>query len=404
MCIKIVCENIDYVEKFGDIPHPAKIRIGKILSKQRTLNTENIRLFLTHTDDTVKLTDCTRVDEAGLRQVGIYAPNLRVLELGFCGRMTDDALSLICQRCPFIDEMQLQGPFLVTDDGFSTIFQTFGRHLKRFSLEDSPKITTKSVLSIISACNPSSPVLGPSGKAPHDGLSVLRFVRCSSLEDTALLAMASLGCPLQQLDLVGLNEKSTTDNGVVEALAALGASLWCLDLSWNPKLGDATALAIPDRCPNIREVGLAGCVAVTNKGLVEMLESLNASMQDGDESRGLTKVDFARLPMGVVDDEVAGWIEKRCGAVLRLLNLNDAGAITRDALESLISSAPHLWSIDLSWVRCVDDEAIESLIETARELREVKVFGCNKVTDLATKRKWKNDEGSVVKIVGCEFE
>ncbi|KAJ3316852.1 hypothetical protein HDU93_004255, partial [Gonapodya sp. JEL0774] len=246
LCIKIaklICDNIEDVEEFGDIPQPVKIRIGQILSKHRTLSTSNVRLFLTPTDDAVKLTDCTRVDDSGLRLVAAYAPNVRVLELGFCGQMTDEVLDLICEKCPFIEEIHLQGPFLVTDKAISNIFLTYGRQLKKFSLEDSPNITTNSILSLTSACHTNSPVLGPAEHPSPSGLSVVRLIRCDAIDDTALLALTGLGCSLDRLELVGMNEKKTTDRGAVAVLEALGGTLKAVDLSWNATFGDPVALA-----------------------------------------------------------------------------------------------------------------------------------------------------------------
>jgi DNA repair protein RAD7 len=59
LCLKTVAEYIDYVEEFGDISENSKQLISKIISRQRQINNNSIKLFLGPAEKTLMLYDCT---------------------------------------------------------------------------------------------------------------------------------------------------------------------------------------------------------------------------------------------------------------------------------------------------------------------------------------------------------
>lgn len=107
----MIVDNIGIVEYIADCPVHLKLKISQILSKQRKLDSASMELFLGPDEDVVELYDCTRLDESALMKIPELAPEIEVLRLGFCGRITDKVLEKM-GRLEKLTELYLSGAFL----------------------------------------------------------------------------------------------------------------------------------------------------------------------------------------------------------------------------------------------------------------------------------------------------
>ena len=146
-----------------------------------------------------------------------YSPdNLRVLDLGYCTKITDGAMAGIISNATKIQTLTISGCALLTDKTLDSIC-TLGENLEVLTMAHVSKITDTGVLRLVRACTRlrsvdvncefSITILSTS-EDPH-GVSL--FTVCSNLGDLAVLELATLPS-LRRLSLVQLDK--LTDNAV----------------------------------------------------------------------------------------------------------------------------------------------------------------------------------------------
>ncbi len=408
MCVKVIADNIDQVEEFGDIGPDVRLRISRILSRHRSLNGENLKLFLSPEEQSLRLFDCTLIDEDGFRLIPAFAPNLTVLQLDFCGRMTDPIVRLLAEKCRFLTDIVLKGPFLVTNQAWRDFFEMTGPRLQRFVTENAPKIG-KEALQMLA-------------KQSKDGnLRELSFSRCTGINNSAILQLIDLNATNLYNFVACELHPELNDNGVQPLIECIGVHFVHLDISCNPNITYATVNAIRDTCESLRGLNLAECTNVDQDCLVDMFVWKKdrlpvAEAMDVEEEpeelvedalrhlTGLTHLDVGRIGPTVVDDGVLHAIGMACAPTLRSLRLTGADGVTKAALQSFIAKAPHLWDLDLSWVRACDDDLMDYIVERCPEVRKIRIWGCHRVTEFGSKRRRFNSKQQPVTIEGSEFD
>lgn len=374
MCIKLIADNIDLVEDFGAISSEAKTRLSEILSKERKLSNDNLPLFLTADEEHLALFDCSKIDSTGLRLIPAYCQQLRSLELGYCGHLTDPILDLISEKCPSLTALAFKGAYLVTDAAWGRLLASKRQQLDRLVLEQSPRLAKGSIESLVYG----RPLLEneqPKNNTEALVLKALRLKGCMRVGDECLRVLSELRAPaLVSLTLGQLNEKISSE-AIIPVLERLGSMVRELDISDNTLLDDSVLAAIGEHCTKLRSVDLSRLSALTAEALVNFFAKLAVP---------LTSVRLSRLPPAAVTDEVFASILKSSASTLTELDVNGADFLTKESLQTPL---PKLELLDLSWVRSVDDFVLKSMIDEniTPSLKLVKIFGCNKVTEVSAR-------------------
>ncbi|KAJ3320649.1 hypothetical protein HDU76_000261 [Blyttiomyces sp. JEL0837] len=379
LCMKVVASNIDQVEAFGDIPDEIKRSISRILSRQRQINSTTIKLFIGPEEQKVELFDCARLNENLLSQIAMFSVNVRVLNLSDCGQMTDSAIRCFAEHCPNITSLTLKGPFLVTDAAFADLFAALGDQLQSVFLENAAKLSAKGIGALIESAKP---------------LKGLGLSHCMSLGDEGVSLLKSL-TSLETLELMDLAKVS--DNVINEVLKAVGSNLTKLWLIGFSDMTDEVLLnGIAPHCTQLEELSLKNNEAITNEGMVKFLNTWRTR-------RPLKALDFSRL-IQLQDDSLNSLITLH-GPSLEHLALNGLDDLTGHSLRSLLAGGcPLLQTVDLSWIRNVDDDRFEELVTKNPELVSVKVYGCNRLTEFSLVKKFSNSRGEVIHVIGNEFD
>jgi len=173
----------------------------------------------------------------GLGNVGLTAlmkscPNIVHLDLGFCNKITDQALEAI-GAAGYLEILILHGCTLITDRGLASLAAgSTARSLKRLDLCECDRITD----------------LGVSLLQQLSYLKVLNLSECGP---------------------------RITDAGCV-ALKGISI-LESINLSWLINISDVSLLAIARHCQNLKEINITGCESVTGDGVRAF--SQNTSLQ-----------------------------------------------------------------------------------------------------------------------------
>ena len=145
-----------------------------------------------------------------------YSPdNLRVLDLGYCTKITDDAIAGIVHNAKKIQTLIISGCAHLTDKTIDSIC-ALGENLEVLTMAHVSKITDTGVVGLVGACtrlrsvdvNCECRIVAPRINVEADNYT---SVVCSNLGDLAVLELATLPS-LRRLSLVQLDK--LTDNAV----------------------------------------------------------------------------------------------------------------------------------------------------------------------------------------------
>jgi hypothetical protein len=262
------------------------------------------------------------LDEKGLSQIPMQCPNLITLDLQLCGRMTDDVLDLIGDRCTQLLNLSFTGPFLPTDQAWSRLFSKLP-NLRSLRLQFAAKITNQSIELLVQSC----PLMED---FELDDCTLVDNDGVAHLKNWIHLRKLSLNC-IGQVDVTVLEE----------LLSVVGPNLSLLSLNRQTSLEDTILPVIEKYCTSLSTLSLQHCALITSntQSMVKMLTAL----------KPLTSLDLAGN--NCIQDDVIYCIANIHGPNLQFLNINGLDDLTNASLFLLVNKCPNLLVLDISWVR-----------------------------------------------------
>ena len=381
-CIDVVSRHIEDVEALGLIGHRNMDAISKSISKNRSLNPRTLQLFLSPTITTLSLYDCSKLDSGSLQSIATFAPNLEHINLQLCGMLDNDAIDAWAKKLPKLKSVELYGPFLVRKEAWHRFFEALGPRLESFKIRESPRFDLSCAESMVQHC---------------PNLRELGLAQIGPLDKTMLKPLEVYGEQLTYLDVSdpgvsapGIPPKSLEDDEVVSLLQAVGKNLVHLDVSKNIDLTDRIIKeAMQPHCRKLKTLRLIGCEKVEAETVAGMFAEWAREGVPGISHLHLDR-------MLKLDDSLVEPMLTHSGPDLIELSLNSVDGITDKGLEILANAKnlPALETLDLSFVRAVDDDSLDKVCRNLPNLKKVSVFGCNRISDFL-----KSDR---VRIIGKE--
>lgn len=350
LCIRVVSENIDGVESFGDVPAEVLDRIGRLVCQQRRLRPATLPPFLRSDLEALELTDCADLKCDSFSLIAARCPLLQTLILRNCGQLEGPALAQLGRMCAGLQVVELDGCFRVSDDEMASFVRS-ARPLSRFALHNSMKVGAVTAAAIASRA---------------DALTHLRLLRCTFLTDDGLHALGTLP-QLREVVLDG--SELLSDASIVNFLQHNGAQLHMLHLRGLRQLTDDTASAIAKYCHALTDVALSGLDAMTGPAIAAIWAH-NAHVQ---------KLDLARCTQ--IDDKALAAVTHQLPR-LHSLSLHGLPRLTPDGIVAALRHCPELEELDTSWCRDVDDNIIGDVVKHSPRMGKVTVWGCMRVTDM----------------------
>jgi len=417
-CITLIARNTESIEELGHVGSVNLEKICQIVCKHRELTPSNLALFVDAAHSDLKLFDCINLREQHLKSIAYFCPQLEKLTLNLCGHMTGDVLETYVEKLPRLREMELFGPYLVRKEAWLRAFEIWskprlirqralhdgvqeemevddegdgekvefiqGPLVEGFRLKQSPRFDLACVKALVTSC---------------PNLSSLRLIDIGLLDDQGLQVIASAGlAKLKDLSIAnagihnGATGEALTDAGVASLLQSVGASLERLDISQNKKLTDVVLEAIGESCGQLTHLDLNGLRELSTKGVQELFDKFKQS-----GAPGLKHLNLSRCIK--IGNEALYSILDHSARTLRVLDLNSVDELRADALERLATEAVNLEGLDLSFVRDVDDFVIKSFLDHMELLKNLSVYGNNRVSDLCPMKKGVSIKGQERSIV-----
>ena len=105
-----------------------------------------------------------------------------------------------------------------------------------------------------------------------------------------------------------------------------------------------------------------------------------------------------------LEDAVLEVISKQHGKQLSNLVINGLDEISIKGLEYCSEMLMHLSTIDVSWIRSVDDTFFHTFMSKSKRLQSVRLFGCNQVSKYLLDKVYLNQDGKRIVLYGNEYD
>ncbi|EPX70445.1 Rad7 Rhp7 [Schizosaccharomyces octosporus yFS286] len=361
ICIRIIAEYIHDVEALGDIGQLNMDKISQIISKNRSLDDTTVQLFLTGDQTELRLYDCSRLTDGALLQIAQYCPRLHTLHLTFCGQMKDEVFNLYSEKLTELKDLSINGAFLVSTNTWISFLKKRGLQLTELEITDTAKVHSSVINAIVDYC---------------PNLVTLTLSRIFYMDDECVRLLS--GCKNLTTLRIESPGQTVTDGSVLDVLNQIGSGLQTLSLAGCSKLSDEVLKqGIGPCCGRLRNLDLSGLSELTDDEAASMFGSWN--IQSGLETLSLRRC----LGLG---DRTLRAVLVNSGQSLSSLDLNGLSYITSDSLHYLAKfPLPRLQTLDVSWIRDMNDKLVCEFEENKPALAKLLVWGNNHVL-MPTKR------------------
>lgn len=412
ICIKKITSKIDDVEVLGDIGATNMNKISRILSRNRSLDSSTMTLFLNPDLKSLELWDCSNVDTDALNKIALYCPKLELLTLFMCGYLHNDNLKYYASNLTNLQELHLNGPFLISDVMWQEFFESENLHLARFEIRNTHRFGNDSLISLLENF----------GKQ----LTELKLSFLDGLNSAAIYELIPHYLETNNLTTLEISYPThgdlVTDALLINILAITGETLTDLNVDGCTALTDEFLLeGVCKFCPNLTRLSMKLVDKVTNKGFAQAFQQYSAVNSGGLTTAILTKCS------GLGDEAIHALLVHSSHTLLEL-SLNSVYNVSREfwqqiftddyspskrALKEAIEVAPPqresegddnvdeiveppkyflevrlplITTLDVGFVRSIDNMVLQMIGEFCPKLKILEVFGDNRCTSKAAVR------------------
>ena len=212
------------------------------------------------------------------------------------------------------------------------------------------------------------------------GLTELRLREVEKLDDGFVDVIKRVG-GLTHLDL-GHPMASMSEEALVDLMDVAGEGFKHLDLSGHTLLTDSFLIdGIKAHARELTELALSNVPLLTDEGVAEFFDTW-AIKDENDSSMPnppLTALDLSRNTNLSSSALIA--ILSHSGKALTHLNINGWKTTSEESLSRIPGRAKELRWLDVGWCREMDNFIVKAIMEKCKMIKEVKVWGCNRLTD-----------------------
>jgi DNA repair protein RAD7 len=213
----------------------------------------------------------------------------------------------------------------------------------------------------------------------------LRLAEIGRIADDWLDELCTLAGTLEYVDL-SYPGKSLGEDALVCFLEIVGGGLTHLDLSGHTSIADEFLEdALMANMGRLQRLRLADVSSVTDEDVAGLFDAWADEDEEGCSNPPLVEVAMPRNQLLSTDALLA--VLNHSGSALTRLDINGWMSTAReDALEALGNFCPKLRTVDLGFCREVNDFVIQNILDRCPDVKEIKIWGCTKVTETCPKK------------------
>ena len=375
ICINVICKHIYYLPPLeGILPEDLVQKIITLLVQESKLSCNILSKLLDSSISNLNLSKFKSWNTDASILVSTTCKYLRKLNLSYCSSLSSTDLIAIVSNCSTtLELLDLEGCYKLDDSALKFI-SIHCSNLSYLNLSNCSNISNTGVMYILSSIS---------------SLTDLYLCNCDQLTDDSL--NSNIVCSLQTLDLSGCNQ--FTDNSlnsilknscsqslstfkfigknisesVLISLIQTSSSISTLEISQCSNLSDLVVSKLPSYLVNLKTLSLPYCKNISDSSICN-LPLYNTQYLNLEKCNLLSSKSLFYIASHYIQ--------------LQSINLSQCeNIVTEDALVLLGSKCRDLRNINLSGCIKVTDKAICNLAQNCLYLKELNLSNCTKITD-----------------------
>eukprot|EP00835_Amoeboradix_gromovi_P000631 NODE_23_length_38171_cov_0.318108.p7 type:complete len:558 gc:universal NODE_23_length_38171_cov_0.318108:31811-33484(+) len=375
ICVKMLIDNLDYIEDLGDLPESILHKISKLICRYRKLDSRVLLLFMNANVENIYLPDCNQLVENDFDSIFNICQFATSLNISFCGKLRTGLRDLVL-KVPSLTSVKIHGAYLASDDDWSSLF-LHSYHFEVLHVAHASKLSVNAIKSLASS------------SAKYRKLLDLRITQTNLFNSECVELLSGLDY-LEILDISHAHGE-ISDDSLVYMLTHIGPQLKELYLNGFSSLSDEVILKGIPFCVSLTALSLSDACCVTVEAGYHLLDSLALKLK----YLNLQKCDLLGVDAFLIE------VIKRYGKELEYLNINGLRNITTDLFVA-IAKCKNLKYLDASFCSDFNDLSFHTLKENCRELEYVTAFGCCDLTEQIAEKHY-NANQKEIKILGTEY-
>lgn len=377
LCIEKLAKHSEDIEELGEMPESIMNRISEIFSKKRAMNPTTMKLFLQPDLENVAIHEAAYLETEDYDQIFAVCPTVKRLALRNCCQLKDSNIDYMIEKAKALEEIQLLGANLVTNDKWIELFIARGQDLKALKVEWLDASFDDQVVEALTTFCPN--------------LERLKIERCKQIGPDSIDAIARL----QHLKHLTLRfYDAVTREKIVHLISSVGANLHtlCLEHSVDNTTDptDDVLDTIHDKCRYLSKFRFTENHECTDAGYVKLFSDwdnpplryvdLN-STRDMDNTNPDGPED---MPVGLASEGFRALIS-HSGSRLEYLDISSCRHISHATFAEVFDGTnqyPNLREINLSFCPVVDTEIVAGIFRSCPAIKKVVTFGCFQVNDV----------------------
>ncbi|XP_038991525.1 F-box/LRR-repeat protein fbxl-1-like [Hibiscus syriacus] len=376
LSLRTLAKNADVIVSLDHVPDMLRHKLTRLLCDSRKMDAHFLQLLASGLPEEIRINDCSQVTEDEFTKIFgcCDTNNLTVLQLDLCGScMPDyvlrDTLACSSKSLPALATLSLNGAHRMTDEGLNMLALS-APALQSINLSHCSLLTSAGINNLAN-CFEST-------------LRELYLDECHNIEAMVVLpALKKLKC-LEVLSMAGI--PTVCDDFVIQMVEACGKNMKELVFTNCLELTDVSIKSVGKNCSKLCTIDLSYLSKLTDKSLRYL-------------ANGCRSINRLKLIRNRFSDEAIAAFLEASGSDLTELSLNNIALVGLNTALALSKCSRKLFSLDLSWCRHLNDEALGLIVDSCLSLKQLKLFGCTQLTDVFLK----GHSNPQVQIIGQEL-
>jgi DNA repair protein RAD7 len=376
LCIEKLAKHSEDIDELGEMPEGIMNRISEIFSKKRAMNSTTMKLFLQQDMERIAIHEAAYLETDDYDQIFAICPKVKRLSLRNCCQFKDQNIDYMNEKAQCLEEIQLLGANLVTNDKWTELFIARGKDLKAFKVEWLDAAFDDQAVEALTTFCPN--------------LQRLKLERCKRIGPDSIDAIARLQ-HLQHLTLRFYDP--ITREKLIHLITSVGAGLrtLCLEhfLDSTTEPTDDVLATIHEHCRYLSKFRFTENNECTDAGYASLFTNwANPPLRyiDVNSTRDMdnTNPDGPSSATGLASTGFSA-LMSHSGARLEFLDISSCRHISHSTFTQIFAPEnvyPRLEEINLSFNPVVDTQIVAGIFRSCPAIKKVVVFGCFEVSEV----------------------
>jgi DNA repair protein RAD7 len=374
ICIDFLIENIASIESLDGIDNESRSLLGTKLGALNKIDSLAVQTLATYGCEAFIIPECSKLDELdlllGIKSIAvsnigeevvtspINTISLRNCGHGFTTKLAQDALPYLNA----LEVLEVTGLYRLDSDALCSILESSKETLKSLDFSCNNRLHSSVMTTMLSMRS----------------LQSIKLDHCIHLCDEDISVLAKPDSSLQLTSISLENLFNITGASICSVIKAHGATLTSINASGCHKLDDELLQAIKENCSKISSLSIARLHDISTAGLIGCFLTHDDNNNSIRSIGPLAHVNLQGVT-GVTDDVIIQ-VALTGTTYLRELCINSCTEVTSKALAALYFHNKSLRSLDMSFVRTIDEKALGHFVDNTPTLKELSLWGCSQIT------------------------